>query len=51
MKTFRGPWLLRLLLALSFGLLAAGPAQVPPTPADLILDFVSDFRGNLEPCG
>ena len=42
---------LRLLLALSFGLLAAGPAQTPPTPADLIIDFVSDFRGNVEPCG
>lgn len=51
MNLLRGFAPMRLLLALSFGLLAAGPAQTPPTPADLIIDFVSDFRGNVEPCG
>jgi 2',3'-cyclic-nucleotide 2'-phosphodiesterase (5'-nucleotidase family) len=42
---------LRLLLALSFGLLAAGRPGEPPLPADLILDFVNDIKGAIEPCG
>ena len=46
-----GRWALRALLACSFGLLAAGPAYTPPQPADFILDFVSDVKGSLEPCG
>ena len=44
-------WVMRALLACSFGLLAAGPSYTPPPPADFILDFVSDVKGNLEPCG
>lgn len=44
-------WALRALFACCFGLLAASPAYVPPAPADFILDFVSDVKGNLEPCG
>jgi len=41
----------RLLMALSFGLLAAGTPTGPSAPADLTVDFVSDLKGNLEPCG
>lgn len=39
---------LRLLMASSFGLVAAAPA---PSPGDFILDFVSELKGNLEHCG
>ena len=41
----------RLLMALSFGLLAAGQPSGPTAHADLIIDYVSDLKGNLEPCG
>ncbi|HVP38690.1 MAG TPA: hypothetical protein VMS93_05835 [Candidatus Saccharimonadales bacterium] len=41
----------RLLMALSFGLLAAGTPAGGNAPADFTLDFVSDLKGNLEPCG
>ncbi len=41
----------RLLMALSFGLLAAGSPNTATAPADLTIDFLSDFKGNIEPCG
>jgi hypothetical protein len=41
----------RLLMALSFGLLAAGAPGGQSAPADLTVDYVSDLKGNLEPCG
>ena len=41
----------RLLMALSFGLLAAGSPMGASAPADLTIDFVSDLKGNIEPCG
>ena len=70
-----GAWGLRVLLALAFGVLAAGspapraplPGEAPGqaasatpqagahpdtlAPADFVLDYVADMRGNLEPCG
>ena len=42
---------IRLLMALSFGLLAAGTPTGPSAPSDLTVDFVSDLKGSLEPCG
>ena len=41
----------RMLMALSFGLLAAGSPNSATAPADFTLDFVADFKGNIEPCG
>ncbi len=43
---------LRVLMALSFALLAAGNPSPPGNgPWDLTVDFVSDMKGSLEPCG
>jgi hypothetical protein len=42
---------IRMLMALSFGLLAAGSPTGASDPADLTVDYVSDLKGNLEPCG
>ena len=51
----------RAVLALALAILAGAMGAVPApeslrfeqsTPAsDFVLDFVSDFHGNLEPCG
>lgn len=42
---------LHLVMALSFGIVAAGPPGAAKQPTDLVLDFTSDFKGNIEKCG
>ncbi len=41
----------RLVIALSFGIVAAGSPGSPPASADLVIDFLGDYKGALDRCG
>lgn len=43
--------LLHLVMALGFGVVAAGDPGGPPAPADLVVDFLGDYKGALDRCG